>query len=434
MYKARFAQWKLKKNLTAQDVPELLNQMSKEPSKDPTALVVRGRRVPSERAKQYLKRNAPIALLVDYKSTSYRKAPAPPTPPAPRIPKLMSLPNDLRLPYEVVQLSRQYVAGCGDGTYPVFYPTMDAAIWLNDIWAAGSLVKRRRFKQAFKILDIAFVRLKELIRNPEPSLFILVYYILFQLPGDIAQRLCTYAAEMSSILLPAKHPMTLIWSRISRTDGRQRLDYAWTILNSYFQSLKQEFQFDEYRVLNFSRVFYILGFKLGLVDLDTVQAKVQDVITGLERLGERQDVLKTRISLGDVLLQSGKNEAAEKIINEAKKEIYQKVAKLDRFILLNYYCLAFNVHKTLGKTEGIIELGRKLVRAAVSEFGFTSGTMLDCAHEVHSYWAEIGRVDEANELLRVLSAGDELEQRLRAYIRDMDTTDGEDRVCEILDS
>src|ERR1700712_429278 len=113
------------------------------------------------------------------------------------------------------------------GNNPIAKPSREVAVWVNDVFATGTLIKRRRFKQAFKHLDIAFTRLKEVLRNPEPTLFIFLYFILFQLAQDIGQRLCTYVAEMSAILLPINHPTSLVWSRLSRTDSRQRLDYGW---------------------------------------------------------------------------------------------------------------------------------------------------------------------------------------------------------------
>lgn len=430
MYKARLAQWGLKKNLTAQDVPELLHQISKENSGDPGALVARGRRVRPEKVKQYMKRSATVALLIDHNCASHGQAHAPASSPTPR---LMSLSNDMKLPYEVVQLSRQFIAGCRDAADPVFYPSRDISTWLDETWAAGSLFERRHFKQAFYFLDIAFDRLKELMRNPEPMLFIFAYYILIRLPEEISQRLCTYVAEMTTILLSANHPMTLIWSRLSQTNHRQRLDHGWTILHSYFQSVKQQFH-DEYRVLKFSRVFYVLAFDTEILDLETVQAAITDIVADLERLECcRDDIFKTRLSLADILFRNAKHEAVEKIMKEVGDGLHQDDADLSPLTRCNYYCLAFQVHKAAGNTEASVDMGKRLLRSVATSTGFSSGTTLDTINEVQSYLAEIGILDEASKLLQVLNDKDRIEQALLEYFQNIDMN-GDNRLCESSDS
>jgi hypothetical protein len=434
MYKARFAQWGLQKYMTARDLPELLHRTANRD--DTAALVIRGRRIPSKTVRRYLKRNATIALPDNEQVTtvSYGEALAPAT----SSPRLMSLPTDLRFSYDVVQLSRHFIAGCADGgtnpRSPVHvYPSQAATVWLTDTFAAGTLIKQRRFKEAFKHLDVAFGRIKELLRNAEPTIFIFLYYILFQLPADIGQRLCTYVAEVSALLLPINHPMTIIWSRLSQTDNRQRLDYGWLILHSYFQSLKQQFRCDKSPILRFSSLFYLLAYKRQLIDLNTIEAVLNDVVAGLKCLEETtQDVLRTRLALGEVLLGNAKYEAVEKIINETEVEIRQKGTNPE--VLLHYYWLSFDMHRSQGKREGTIELGRNLLRFLARLQGFTSGTTLNGIRYIQSYWAKVGRLEEANELLVIFNAGDELEQKLRAYIRDIETGDGDDTRCEILDS
>jgi hypothetical protein len=397
--------------------------------------VVRGWRVPPHKVNHYLKRNSHIALMVN------QNAPAKDVPRRRMlIPKSLQLPDDLRLSDEVIQLCGQFVIGCSgggswcpDGTNAVFVASPQVNSWFNETACARFLLEQGRFRQAFKFLDISFRQLKELLCDPDPTVFILVYFTILELPDSISQRMCAYVAEMSGILFPLNHPMNLIWSRLSQAGNRALFDQAWNILECYFDLLKQRFSHHEHGILNFSRIFYRLVFHLRFLDSDAFIPKLAEIITGLEGLdGCIKDVLITKIAMADDLCRRAEYDTATTLLKDIEAEIYYvhgtngnlrgREESVAYDMLMNIYLTYFEIYRASGAVEDAVGVSKKLLQLCISSECSTNARCTDTISDVQSYFVKIGKIDEAQSLLRVLEeSGDQIQEELRLYLQETET-------------
>jgi hypothetical protein len=444
MYKSRLEKWGIKKNITARDMPQLVQQITKETSKDTsTALVIGGRQLPPGRVKHYLKRTRGVPLVLGgntkAENMSCVKRPA-------LAPRLMTLPDEMRLPDEVIQLSRQFVAGCceggiwcPDGIKPVFLPTRKVNLWLNAAMSAGCLIEDGHYSLAFKDLDMLFGELQELLLNPDPVLFVHMFFLMLYLPESIGQRLCAYSAEMSSILLPSSHPINLIWSRLSQASRRQLWDHGWTISRSYFEILRGQFGQNESEMLGFCRLFYVLASKLDFVDLGRLETRQAELVKVFERLGLTNQVLHTKGALAAALIEDKKYNSAVRIIEEMEEAMYQIDGDIggglpDSYYASNYYSNLWNVQRYGGMPQKAVNTARKHMWACIELHGFSTSRTVGTASEVQSWLAEVGQVDDANRLLHIITGSHEgLEESFREYMRDTLVEDEDDRVWPIMD-
>jgi hypothetical protein len=434
MYKSRLARWGLKKNITTEDVPELVHQMQTEATRNSTALAVRGRQVSMIQVGRYMKRNT--SMLLAYQNTkphSEQDTTSPRTgkrllAPAP---SLLASPIDMRFPEEIIYLSRQFVAGCYEGgtwrpdrTEPLFFASEKTNGWLNETTCGALLIKEGHYARAFKSLDISFDQLKALLHKPEPSLFIYLYFATLQLPENISQRMRAYVAEMSAITLPANHPMRLVWSRICQVENRQLLNHAWTILYPYYHIVEERFRYCEYGALKFSAVFYRIMAQLNCVDLEAAKSKLIGIAQSLELLGSHADqVLHTKLAVVKIHLGAKEYDEAATVLREvAKSGGSHNVRSV-------YHCLNFDLHKATGTTKHAVDTGRHLMWYCLNEYGPAHGKTLDAISAVQAFSVEIGRVKEGDRLRQIL----ESEEGLERYFEDIgmaDEEDGKDEVPE----
>jgi hypothetical protein len=406
MYKNHFAQWGLRKNITARDLPELVHQVRIGATKDSTALAVRGRRIPLPKAGRYLKRHGAVHHISQNITPPPQTGKTPGPDPVPT-PRLLNLPTDLRFPDEISHLLFQFVAGSCEGgkwcpdsaTTSVFFASGKTSAWVCETVSGSALIQEGHYKRAFKILDDSFDQLKALLREPDPALFIYLYFATLQLPENISQRMRAYAAEMSAITLPANHPMNLVWSRLSRMGNRQMQNHAWNILQPYFQVLVDRFRYCEYGILMFSSTFTSMMAQLSFLDAEATKSKLSRIAHGLELLGGYEDdVLFTKLSIVDTLVRVKEYEDAVTVLREAAHQIYQGGSSSTIRHYLRYY---FEIHKALGATNDAVDAGRSYMRYSINEFGPEDDGTLNAIRSVQSYFVEIGRADEANILQRI---------------------------------
>lgn len=247
MYKSRFKVWGLSKNLTACDIPSLSHVLAtRETSDNASEVVIRGQKIPLTRAKLYMHRKKGPATTVNNRNKAVqrrqRRRTVEPLPPR------MEPPDDLRLTETIIQISSQFIAG---GTSTIWFPdatnfkyssSVSVIDWMDDMHSVMHFFGQTRYKEAFSLLSTCFDRFKLLLVEPSPSLFNQLYYIIIWLPSDIGQRLLAYVAQMTTIALPARHPLRLAWTRLHQAGLQKTVDIAWLVLSSHMSSFGAWFQ------------------------------------------------------------------------------------------------------------------------------------------------------------------------------------------------
>jgi hypothetical protein len=424
MYKSRIEQWGLRKSLTARDVPELLQQR-KARNSTTTFIVVRGRQVPTKRVDQYLRRNPHMALAnQNIICTDERRFIS--------APRSISLPGDMKWSDEIIQLLGQFIAGscqggswCPDGITPTFFASQNTSTWLRDMHFAGTLLDKKLFRHAFACLDVAFDRLKRLLRDPDPTFFLYVYQTLANLPDIIRQRLTAYATEMAAILLPANHPINHICLKLNQADSLQQfLNYRSMIFYSYFDLLTRSFNYHELNFLNFSRTFYHIMYGNQVLDLNAGISKNMDIIRVQKALGGTEDdILQTKLSSSLMLMDGGNDEAAEALLEEVGQEIYRnRETPASLTLYYTYYSRLMFLHEIRGSIEDAIKVAKKQLLLSTKLYGAENSRTLGIVIHLQSLYVQNGTLDEAHRLFEIL----ESRLELGTYLHEIEMIDEED--------
>jgi hypothetical protein len=332
-YKTRFKTWGLVKNLGASYVPEMVQELvnAKTPAEtdeEPTALVIRGHEFNPAKVERYLKRNRDFRSAVGRLKTLAPKAQRLRSNQGLRTieqlqhrlsssnalsPRIES-PDDVRLPEAVIHISSQFVAGscesiwAGGGAASNFFYSAAIIDWFDNIVSATTLTQRGFYKQAFDLVNICLDQFKYLLINPTPTLFIGVYVAVLWLPPDIAQRFLSYAAQLSTIVLPENHPLRLIWAKLSRAGVKQVSRHSWLILRSHLQILEERFPDSEKVTLELNNLVcnHLNALHLGLPD--AIETWQREIIRRSELSGCTESVLQSKLSLAWAFCLSGNHD------------------------------------------------------------------------------------------------------------------------------
>jgi hypothetical protein len=344
MYKSHIKRWDLSKNLAARDLPEMLHERAKlmGPDKNSTDLVIRGRRVHPLTIERYLKRSikgCPVGSKERQDSPFAFQSIVPPKVPPGRVrynwapaPAWMDSPDDTTVADEVIRISQQLVDGCCEsGTWTrngsnVLFISTRTHEWINAVQSANTLIRAGRPAQGFSLLNRCFDEFRLLLLELEPALLVYTYYAIMMLPKDIGQRLLSYAVEVSAITLSPTHPMTLIWTKLERAGIEQASKHAWRILSSYYHILNKRYRHCEADMLNLANILYECMSILGLVELETIEAKQMSITDRLEVLGCTDEALFSKSVLAGSLYRDGKYDLAGAIVDEIHFRMIQRSA------------------------------------------------------------------------------------------------------------
>ncbi|KAI0126334.1 Clr5 domain-containing protein [Xylariales sp. AK1849] len=308
MYKAWLRRWGLKKNLTARDIPEILAEKARIAGMGKVStVVIQGRKVKSRTVNLYLQRArkhvsmSQARLHHNIQQTRPVVTENPPRTPLLH-PRWLMSPDETKIPEELIQISHQLVEGCCDGgtwlayreSGVVMYSSRSAR-WSAAIDCACTLIDRGRYRQAFRVLDGCFEKFEDLLLNPEPALLILLYLTLLRLPTEIAQRLLSYALEVSTITLPEQLPLRLIWPRLCRAQRSHGRNYAWRILSSYFAVLAGRVYSPN--VLSFTAAFHDYMAVHDVLEIESIETARHHALSESPQLGSPENKIFSRMSL-----------------------------------------------------------------------------------------------------------------------------------------
>lgn len=225
-YKARFKLWGFTKNLGADDIPIIINGLATmEKGQNTKQLLIRGKEINQAKAKRYLDQKKKHRTTLDKQGRRVTVS----------LQHRIDPPDDLQLPEAILRFSSHCIAGGIEGLWirsPKSSPSVLVIDWLDNMFSVMNLLRQARYEQAFSILSTCFDRFKSLLIDPSPLLFVQIYFLILWLPPDIGQRLLGYAAQMSTIVLPANHPLILGWTKLHLAGIQRVVEISWLVLRS----------------------------------------------------------------------------------------------------------------------------------------------------------------------------------------------------------
>lgn len=256
MYKARFKEWGVGKNVTAVEVQHLMQKL--EQGKTKNEVLAASDRVDVSRIQRYVKRKPAGLRKLRQQQESHARHPldvlralaqeepkrrCPPYDPVRRImhprPIIMRAPEQLELPDEILRQLRTFMDGCYGPGVPANLRQLDGDFqWLvgrDELMLdfvlkfrlAHNLIDEGYTRQGFQALNLCFDRLRLFLQEGRP---ILLLYILssaleasehFGRP-EVLQMLFRHMAALAENTLGKSHPTSEIARRLGALDQREQ--------------------------------------------------------------------------------------------------------------------------------------------------------------------------------------------------------------------
>jgi hypothetical protein len=275
-----------------------------------TELVIRGQKVSQAKVERFLKRTvrdrSALGKADRFVVAKGRCRTARPLSPIPTLPTRISLPDHLRLPEELIQISNQYIAGGCEGIWAPGRSTgifaSEAIIdWNCKIYAAIVFIQKGQWKEAFAMLNTCFDRFKVLLADPMPGFFTQLYIVTIWLPPEIGERLLGYAAQMSTILLPANHPLSIAFNKLHEAGFHNLIEHAWVIIRSHLHMGGQRFLGHKMDMFEFNPT---IESHITATGSDMVHTTDPSIATHMKRAGWTEVFLRSELCITWVLFHS----------------------------------------------------------------------------------------------------------------------------------
>jgi hypothetical protein len=389
MYKKRLKTWNLTKNLSVDDMPEILHEAEKGSTAKNTMLMIRGKLVDSQKVARYMRQKmkntttstsllnpASLAFFdvsqATYGLNNWQKCRELRNLGITK-PTWLASPDALRIPEEVIKISHQFIDGsigisATEHRVPksVTFPFKDTLIWQAGVYYAISLIRQQQFKHGFMLLHKSCGDLEGLILSSDLSLFLCIYTSILMLPSGVGQELLSYVAHMSRVILPACHPTRLIWARLRHIGLNQAWYYASPILSSYLSTLERRFSaFDQTIFLSTTTAYDGMS-RMGLLSLESSEMIFKRIIRQLDSSHNTKETLYAKLGLALAYRRHEEHSKADSVMNEVHIQ-----ARMIRGMInadLEGNCLSSELgHAWTENLEGGVEEAREEVNCDWSE-------------------------------------------------------------------
>ncbi|KAI1860529.1 hypothetical protein JX265_009928 [Neoarthrinium moseri] len=276
MYKVRFKQWGLTKNLSSRRVAHILEAaMDGKPTQLP---VIQGRQLGSQRVKRCMQNLATAFGATIIPPQTVRKQ----SPPI-----FVSAPDIMRFPEGCLQAVIDFATGRMDGdsfglSGPE-YPWMEDKslnVWHNSRMALTKIAEKRNSPLYFSLLNKAFDQYSVAIDRLEPTLVwvsLLCILLLAQVGEDLARTFVEYSARLCAIKLGPVHPLTRLWSMVRCMSVDEVRRAVVVIFEAYFASCQSDVRpGEEVRRVSIVHVARAL-LRVGAISFETASATIKNI-------------------------------------------------------------------------------------------------------------------------------------------------------------
>ncbi|KAK6069008.1 hypothetical protein SCUP515_09213 [Seiridium cupressi] len=248
MYKSRFKNWGLVKNMSRQETSRIKSKLHAT-GEDPVIPLVHGREIGSKRLKQDIDRARREQSMTFDNVDSSRQ---------PLIISPGSLSHRLRPPKSLAEAElavrsglsyTRYSFETGNWDLPIddFVTRMDntAAWWLDARKAAALLETRADYRSAFAQIDACLNRYVELLVQPDPSFVTATLSVILQLGEtnrELAESILKYVAGLTAIKLGSNHPLAALWAYLRFLGLSQMRQAAVMTMKAHYNMLEYNMQ------------------------------------------------------------------------------------------------------------------------------------------------------------------------------------------------
>jgi len=333
MFKYRIKLWGLDKKLKASDVHELIRLRNQHAtSEDSLQFLVRGKPVDWKRVGRYMKRHkmaghpgAKIPANLIPVSTSIRAI----DPPDEQ--KLYDMLSTIFTQYVEGSLEsgRWYIKSTKTGL-DLLGPNGDDAFKLMMDWGnlfidANRLLDFNKIKRGFAVLNHCLDMVQRLIESEDPWLQIqMIGVVCMQRRDDIAKSISSYFRNITLKVLPARHPLTVIWEywhKLQYLSMYRVVKQFWSSWTRRLCGHNPELS-NKTRLLSITIYYDILGEMAETEEeYENLEAELRAQIQTIRELYTTDDGYITTnllIDLADTLTDTGKYSQAESVLSEVE--------------------------------------------------------------------------------------------------------------------
>ncbi|KAI4597865.1 hypothetical protein KJ359_004142 [Pestalotiopsis sp. 9143b] len=327
----------------------------------------------------------------------------------------LSSPDVFTLPEEVILLSRHFGAGLLDqghwGEFKGHNPESNK--WWGRTILATQFLDIGKYKQAFNTLNQSFEQFSLLLDNPDPGLIQCAYLIALQLDDhQLGQKFLSFASEMASIKLPARHPLRIVLSKLRSAGTQQLRRHVLQILEVYIEALENRLGPSHSCVLVlYENMYDTLDFlsterSMNFVETQTIQARQWGQIERLDAAGQVAEAQSARLALAFTYWRQDMFVEAETINDKVLEWLttHDKSEYAKELDLWDSYHMRFRCKEKMGTKEEVTRVGREYINALIQGKGWENKRTAVAIGWLQKYYKVHGHMEEANELEKEVEA------------------------------
>jgi tetratricopeptide (TPR) repeat protein len=261
MYKTRIKKWNLdNKNFREAEVSQIFHlQRQRQAAGKRSVFFIRGRKIEWADVNTYLKRKRQCRDWIGLPEVTSTELGIVCRTPSPD-PCVFELPPSLQLPDEMFRIVQGYCDGAIDSGVWVrsdsgrFYgrggrgAARDLRSWARRFPLATTHVHRGEFKPAFHVLNKLFDRFGDIIRQQDFVLLLVLSSITLDSSvswPELHHLFISFAANILGAILGKRHPLSLLWQRLSSLSSSERPFAITTTLRCAVEYFERRFGFGD---------------------------------------------------------------------------------------------------------------------------------------------------------------------------------------------
>ncbi|KAH8887184.1 hypothetical protein GQ53DRAFT_328141 [Thozetella sp. PMI_491] len=305
MYKNRITEWGLDKRLKRDEVIQMYHMhRTRFAAGRKSEFYIRDRKVDWASVQKFLKRRPQLRAKYDAGTLEIGNADLgivvrSPSPEPAEVPKVhvlfpMDAGEGLRLPEEIVRITRDFCDGAldggiwvpdiqdggfldGRGGYPAYVNLQN---WYRPLWSVRAMLNGGEVGAAFALLNILLDKLHEIVHME--GLYLMFYIwdfadMLRSCDPKLAEMLVKHTAEVMRIVFGPRHPLRMMWDKIEELPAAERHQAIARTMDSVLDYINKRYGAKDINSFEITRLY------IRKLSLDTRGKDPNGYLTEIER-------------------------------------------------------------------------------------------------------------------------------------------------------